>query len=122
MTEELEKKKKLESLEVKDEKAVVGEVVEPMLPQHQSQQQPPQYLPASQSFFFRPLSESGFPTWSVYVLAVLGLIYILNPTMGLLEFLPDNLPIVGNLDEGVAFMLLWAGLVEFFEGRKKNKQ
>ncbi len=117
MTEELDKKDKMEPLKEKEDQAVVGEVVQPG-----SQQQQPQYLPSSQSFFFRPLSESGFPTWSVYVLAVLGLIYILNPTMGLIEFLPDNLPIIGNLDEGVAFMLLWAGLVEFFEGRKKNKR
>lgn len=118
MTEELDKKDKLEALEVKEEKAIAGEVVQPA-----QQQQPPQqqYLPSSQSFFFRPLSESGFPTWAVYALSVVGLIYILNPTLGVVEFLPDNLPIVGNLDEGVAFMLLWAGLVEYFEGRKKNK-
>jgi hypothetical protein len=113
MTEEMEKKDKLEDL--KEEETVVGEVVQPA-----PQQQQPPVLPSPQSFFFRPLSESGFPTWSVYVLAVLGLIYILNPTMGLVEFLPDNLPIVGNLDEGVAFMMLWAGFVEFFEGRKKK--
>jgi len=117
MTEELEKKDKMDALKENEDQAVVGEVVQPG-----PRQQQPQYLPSSQSFFFRPLSESGFPTWSVYVLAVLGLIYILNPTMGFVEFLPDNLPIIGNLDEGVAFMLLWAGLVEFFEGRKKNKQ
>ena len=121
MTEELDKKDKKESLEVEKDKAIVGDVVQHS-PRQQQPPQQPQYLPSSQSFFFRPLSESGFPTWSVYVLAVLGLIYILNPTMGLIEFLPDNLPVIGNLDEGVAFMLLWAGLVEYFEGRKKNKQ
>ena len=121
MTEELEKREKLESLEEKEDKAISGEIVQ-SAPQPQEPRQQQHYLPSSQSFFFRPLSESGFPSWSVYVLSVLGLIYILNPTMGLIEFLPDNLPIVGNLDEGVAFMLLWAGLVEFFEGRKKNKQ
>jgi len=54
--------------------------------------------------------------------AALGLIYILNPTLGILEFLPDNLPIVGNLDEGAAFMMIWYGLVEFFEGRKYRPQ
>lgn len=121
MTEELDHTDKLESLKAEDEKAIVGEVVQPSSQQKQPPQQA-QYLPSSQSFFFRPLSESGFPTWSVYVLAVVGLIYILNPTMGLIEFLPDNLPIIGNLDEGVAFMLLWAGLVEYFEGRKKGKR
>jgi len=66
-----------------------------------------------------PLSKRGWPVWLVYMLSVLGLIYLLNPTAGLLEFLPDNLPLVGNLDEGVAVMLVLAGLVEFFEGRKR---
>lgn len=65
-----------------------------------------------------PLSLRGWPIWLVYLVAVLGLVYILNPTMGIFELLPDNLPIVGNLDEGAAFMMIWYGLVEFFEGRK----
>ena len=65
-----------------------------------------------------PLSRRGIPVWVTYVLAVIAFIYILNPTAGVLEILPDNLPFVGNLDEGVAFMLLWYGLVEFFEGPK----
>lgn len=65
-----------------------------------------------------PLSLRGVPVWLIYAAAVLGLIYILNPTAGVVELLPDNLPLVGNLDEGVAFALLWYGLVELFEGRK----
>lgn len=82
----------------------------------------PRQIPSDdRSWIFTPLSEHGVPVWSVYALAVLGFIYILNPTLGLIEFLPDNLPIVGNLDEGAAFMLIWAGLVEYFEGRKKPK-
>ncbi|NLW73035.1 MAG: DUF1232 domain-containing protein [Chloroflexi bacterium] len=51
-------------------------------------------------------------------MAILGLIYILNPTFGVFELIPDNVPFIGNLDEGVAFMLILAGLVEFFEGNK----
>lgn len=65
-----------------------------------------------------PLSLRGFPIWVVYLLSLLSLIYILNPTAGVLELLPDNLPIIGNLDEGVAFAMLWYGLVEIFEGPK----
>lgn len=65
-----------------------------------------------------PLSLRGWPKWLVYLVALLGLVYILNPGAGFLEMLPDNLPIVGNLDEGAAFMMIWYGLVEFFEGRK----
>jgi hypothetical protein len=68
--------------------------------------------------FTTPLSLRGWPVWLVYAAAVFGLIYVLNPTMGLFEFIPDNLPLIGNLDEGVAFMLVWFGLVEFLQGKK----
>jgi uncharacterized membrane protein YkvA (DUF1232 family) len=67
-----------------------------------------------------PLSKHGWPTWLVYVLAVIGVIYLLNPTLGILEFLPDNLPIIGNLDESVAVMLVLAGIVEILEGKKNR--
>jgi uncharacterized membrane protein YkvA (DUF1232 family) len=65
-----------------------------------------------------PLSLRGVPVWAIYILAALGLVYILNPGAGFIELIPDNLPIVGNLDEGAAFLLIWYALVEFFEGRK----
>ncbi len=67
-----------------------------------------------------PLSLRGMPVWLVYLAAILGTIYLLNPTAGFIELLPDNLPIVGNLDEGAAMLLIWYGLVEFFEGRKSG--
>ena len=43
-------------------------------------------------------------------LAVFGilfsLVYIINPTFGVFEILPDNLPVVGNIDEaGVTYFL-----------------
>lgn len=65
-----------------------------------------------------PLSYRGIPVWLVYLASVAGIVYLLNPTAGVFEFIPDNLPLVGNLDESVAAFLLWYGLVEFFEGRK----
>jgi len=65
-----------------------------------------------------PLSLRGVPVWVIYLLAALGVVYILNPTAGIIELLPDNLPIVGNLDEGAAFLTIWYALIEFFEGRK----
>jgi len=68
-----------------------------------------------------PLSKRGWPVWLVYTFAIIGLVYILNPTAGILEFIPDNIPLIGNLDEGVAFMFIIAGLVEFFEGKKNRK-
>jgi hypothetical protein len=68
--------------------------------------------------FTTPLSQRGWPIWLIYVAAVVGLIYVLNPTMGIFEFIPDNLPLIGNLDEGVAFLLVWFGIVEYLQGRK----
>jgi uncharacterized membrane protein YkvA (DUF1232 family) len=65
-----------------------------------------------------PPSLRGIPRWVTYLMALIGFAYILNPTFGFLELIPDNLPFVGNLDEGVAMMLIWYGLVEFFEGKE----
>ena len=42
----------------------------------------------------------------VFCLGVLATLYILNPTAGLFEIIPDNLPFVGNLDEAAAVALL----------------
>ncbi len=68
-----------------------------------------------------PLSKHGWPSWLVYIFGLIGLIYILNPTLGVLEFIPDNLPIIGNLDESVAVMLILAGIVEALEGKKYRR-
>jgi uncharacterized membrane protein YkvA (DUF1232 family) len=68
-----------------------------------------------------PLSKHGWPSWLVYLLGAIGVVYILNPTAGLLELIPDLTPIVGNLDESVAVMLILAGIVEALEGRKYRK-
>jgi uncharacterized membrane protein YkvA (DUF1232 family) len=42
----------------------------------------------------------------VFCLGLLAALYILNPTAGLFEIIPDNLPFVGNLDEAAAVALL----------------
>ena len=39
-------------------------------------------------------------------LAGVALLYLLNPTAGFLELLPDNIPLVGNLDEATATLIL----------------
>ena len=42
-------------------------------------------------------------------IALLGMFYLVNPTAGLFEIIPDNLPIFGNLDEaGVTTAVLLA--------------
>lgn len=42
----------------------------------------------------------------IIVLAVIAAIYLINPTAGVIELLPDNLPLVGNLDEAGAVTIL----------------
>jgi hypothetical protein len=45
--------------------------------------------------------QAGLPIGSI-ALGLVCLIYLINPTAGILELIPDNLPILGNLDEGLA--------------------
>ncbi|MBL8860054.1 MAG: DUF1232 domain-containing protein [Planctomycetes bacterium] len=44
------------------------------------------------------------------LLTLLGILacglYILNPGMGVFELIPDNIPVIGNLDEAGATVLL----------------
>lgn len=46
----------------------------------------------------------------VAVAGLLGLLYLTNPTAGIFELIPDNLPLVGNLDEAAACALVLAAL------------
>lgn len=60
--------------------------------------------------------------------AIISLIYLLNPTAGFLELIPDNFPVIGNLDEAAAVAILLSALRFFgFDfsnlfGRKKLDQ
>lgn len=54
-----------------------------------------------------------------YFFIVISVVYLLNLTMGIFE-IPDNLPIVGNLDEAAASLLLFQSIREIRE-RKKAK-
>jgi hypothetical protein len=52
------------------------------------------------------------------VLGILAcVLYLLNPGAGFVELLPDNLPLIGNLDEGAAGAMLILLLQSF---RKKS--
>jgi uncharacterized membrane protein YkvA (DUF1232 family) len=44
---------------------------------------------------------------------LVGIIYILNPTAGIIEIIPDNIPYIGNLDEAGAVLLILLCLKEF---------
>ena len=42
----------------------------------------------------------------VIVCGLFALIYLINPTAGIVELIPDNIPLIGNLDEAGATILL----------------
>ena len=58
------------------------------------------------------------PVWLIYTLSAVGLVYLLNPTAGVIELIPDNFPLVGNLDEAAAGLFLWQGINHFIQSRK----
>ncbi len=74
------------------------------------------------SFMTVPLSERGFPRPIVFLFSILGVAYLTYPSLGIFEFLPDALPVVGHLDEGGAYLLLWYGLLEVVEGRRRRNR
>ena len=49
----------------------------------------------------------------VIILGILSMLYILNPGAGIFEFIPDNIPFLGNLDEATAVMVFLACLRYF---------
>ena len=60
-------------------------------------------------------------------MGLLSAIYLLNPGFGLFDFIPDNFPLVGNLDEAAATALLLGSLAYFgidltqmFKGQKNQ--
>ena len=69
-------------------------------------------------------AHAPFPVGSL-LLGVLSSIYLFNPTAGVLELIPDNLPVVGNLDEVAAsFLLFWCGsnMVRWWRIRRAQRQ
>ena len=48
----------------------------------------------------------GGRTWTkdigMGLAALVAVVYLLNPAAGILELIPDNIPIIGNLDEVAA--------------------
>ncbi len=62
-----------------------------------------------------PQSPVGEAIRSMIVGAVMcvALLYLINPTLGVFELLPDNLPLIGNLDDGAATALILGGLRYF---------
>ncbi|MBK8341430.1 MAG: DUF1232 domain-containing protein [Flavobacteriales bacterium] len=44
---------------------------------------------------------------------LLAFIYLLNPTLGIFELVPDNIPLIGNVDEVTASTVLLSALRHF---------
>jgi hypothetical protein len=42
----------------------------------------------------------------VFGLAGIAVLYLLNPTAGFLELIPDNFPLIGNMDEAAATLII----------------
>jgi uncharacterized membrane protein YkvA (DUF1232 family) len=58
-----------------------------------------------------------------------AVLYLINPGAGFFEFIPDNLPIIGNLDEAMAVLIIISVLQhfgikvpDFFKDRFKDKK
>jgi uncharacterized membrane protein YkvA (DUF1232 family) len=60
-------------------------------------------------------SNMGSVFKNVFVLGVgaMAVLYLVNPTAGIIELIPDNLPLIGNLDEAGATLLLMNVLAYF---------
>lgn len=65
----------------------------------------------------------------IITIGLLSGLYLINPTAGFFELIPDNLPMVGNLDEATATTLLLASLsyfgidlTKFFKKENKKKE
>ncbi|MBK8026904.1 MAG: DUF1232 domain-containing protein [Chloroflexi bacterium] len=47
---------------------------------------------------------------AVFGVGAIAVLYLINPTFGMFEFIPDNIPLIGNLDEVGATALLIGAL------------
>lgn len=54
--------------------------------------------------------------FTAVILALFAAFYLVNPTAGVFELLPDNIPFVGNVDEGLAAYVLYS-CIEFLRGK-----
>lgn len=64
---------------------------------------------------------------AVFLAALCG-VYLANPTLGVFEAIPDNMPFVGNIDEATATAILISCLgylgirLPFLSGRGKSEK
>ena len=60
-----------------------------------------------------PILPPDQPLWAkivAWATIAAGSAYMINPTAGIFELLPDNLPVVGNLDEAAVVFIMFAAM------------
>lgn len=69
-----------------------------------------------------------FKSLTILFIGLLSFVYLVNPTAGFFELVPDNLPFLGNVDEALATAVLLSvfryfgiDLAKFF-GREKVRE
>ena len=55
--------------------------------------------------------QSGWARALAWATIVLGSVYMINPTAGIFEIIPDNLPVLGNLDEAAVLFLMYSAMI-----------
>ena len=55
--------------------------------------------------------QSGWARALAWGTIIIGSVYLVNPTAGIFELLPDNLPGVGNLDEAAVLFLMYSAML-----------
>jgi hypothetical protein len=57
-----------------------------------------------------PQERPGWAKALAWATVALGAVYVINPGAGIIELLPDNLPIIGNLDEAAILFLMFGAM------------
>ena len=60
-----------------------------------------------------PILPPEQPLWAkivAWATIAAGAAYMINPTAGIFELLPDNLPVVGNLDEAAVVFIMFGAM------------
>jgi len=57
-----------------------------------------------------PEKQPGWARTLAWATIILGGLYVLNPTGGIAELIPDVIPLIGNLDEATILFLMFGAM------------